>query len=92
MSSNIGTELEIVLSTFWDRAHQAQETGHEHEARAWLEAIVELDTNDVEAWLALAELVPDAREQMLCYSRALELAPGHPQAKKGLRQARRQLR
>ena len=92
MSSTAGTELEIVLSTFWDRAHQAQEAGHEYEARAWLEAIVELDTNDVEAWLALAALVPDAREQMLCYSRALELAPGHPQAKQGLRQARRQLR
>jgi len=92
MSSTTGTDLQTVLSTFWDRAHQAQEAGQEHEARAWLEAIVDLDATDVDAWLALAALIPDAREQMFCYSRALEIAPGHPQAKQGLRQARRQMR
>jgi hypothetical protein len=92
MSSTTGAELETVLATFWDRAQQAQESGHPYEARAWLEAVVELDADDVNAWLALAALVPDARERMLCYSRALELAPGHPVAKKGLRDTRRQLR
>ena len=86
------TDLGTVLSTFWQKAEQAQAQGKDKEERAWLEAIVELDTKDVDAWLALAKLVPDAREQMLCYSRALELAPGHPQAKQGLRQARRLMR
>ena len=84
-------EEKEVLSTFWDRAQQAQAQGRDQEARAWLEGIVEIDQKNVEACLALARLIPDARERMDCYSRVLQLSPGNDQAKAGLRRARRQL-
>jgi hypothetical protein len=56
-----------------------------------LEGIVELDQDNVDAWLALARLISNPRERMLCYTQVLELSPGHPEAKAGLRQTRRQL-
>jgi uncharacterized protein HemY len=85
------TELRDVLTTFWRKAEQAQAQGQGNRARAWLEGIVELDGNDVDAWLALARLIPDARERMQYYSQVLQLSPGNPEAKQGLREARRQL-
>lgn len=84
-------ELETVLQTFWGKANEAQAQGKEEEARGWLEGIVELDQHDADAWLALAKLVPDARERMLCYSQVLQLSPGNVEAKDGLRQTRRAL-
>jgi uncharacterized protein HemY len=84
-------EQETILATFWQNAQQAQREGEESKARAWLEGIVELDQDNVDAWLALARLIPDARERMLCYIHVLELSPGHPEAKAGLRKSRRQL-
>jgi hypothetical protein len=84
-------DLETVLATFWGKVEAAQAEGKEVEARGWLEGIVELDQQDADAWLALARLVPDARERMLCYSRVLELSPGNTEAKQGLRHARREL-
>ena len=80
---------QIILSAFWQKAEQAQ--GKEQEARAWLEGIVKLDEVNVDAWLALARLVPDARERMQCYSRVLQLSPGNKEAKLRLRQTRRLL-
>jgi hypothetical protein len=84
-------EQEVILATFWQKAQQAEAKGEDQEARAWLEGIVELDETNVDAWLALARLIDDARERMVCYSHVLELSPGHQEAKTGLRQARRQL-
>jgi hypothetical protein len=84
-------DLDTVLATFWGKVEEAQAEGKEIEARGWLEGIVELNQQDASAWLALARLVPDARERMQCYSRVLELSPGNAEAKQGLRQARRQL-
>jgi hypothetical protein len=84
-------DVETVLATFWGKANEAQAQGNEEGARGWLEGIVELDQNDPGAWLALAKLVPDARERMQCYSRVLQLSPGNVEAKHGLRQARREL-
>jgi thioredoxin-like negative regulator of GroEL len=84
-------DLETVLETFWGKASEARAQGNDEEARGWLEAIVELDQHDADAWLALAKLVPDARERMLCYSQVLQLSPGNSEAKDGLRQARREL-
>jgi hypothetical protein len=86
-----GADLEAVLETFWGKASEAQGRGNEEEARGWLEGIVELDHHDPDAWLALAKLVPDAQERMLCYSQVLQLSPGNVEAKDGLRQARREL-
>lgn len=85
------TDLDTVLETFWGKANEAQAQGNEEEARGWLEGIVELDQRDPDAWLALAKLVPNARERMVCYSEVLQLLPGNAEAKDGLRQARREL-
>ena len=85
-------EQQVILATFRDRAEQAEALGNDQEARAWLEGIVELDETDVDAWLALARLIPDPRERMQCYSQVLQVAPGNDQAKLGLRRARRELR
>jgi thioredoxin-like negative regulator of GroEL len=78
-----------VLATFWRKAQEAVTQNRQEEARAWMEGIVELDEANVDAWLQLASLIPDTRERMQCYARVLELSPGNPQAKAGLRQARR---
>lgn len=80
-----------VLAAFWQRVENAQQKGDEQAARAWLEGIVELDAQNVDAWLALARLTANARERMEYYSNVLQLSPGHQEAKDGLRQARRQL-
>jgi hypothetical protein len=82
-------EQEVIVSTFWQKADDAAAQNRAEEARAWLEGIVAIDETNVEAWLQLADLIPDPRERMQCYARVLELSPGHPQAKAGLRQARR---
>ncbi|MBN1639647.1 MAG: hypothetical protein JXA09_00335 [Anaerolineae bacterium] len=85
------SDRDVVLETFWARSREAMERGDNERARAWLEGIVELDSGDVEGWLALARLTPDPRERMQCYSQVLQLSPGNDEAKRGLRQARRQL-
>jgi thioredoxin-like negative regulator of GroEL len=84
-------DQKTVVETFLGKAQQAAQEGQEQEARAWLEGVVELDAENVEAWLALASLIPDPRERMLCYANILQLSPGNPEAKAGLRQTRRQL-
>ncbi len=85
------SDRDVVLNTFWEKSREAREQGNDEQARAWLEGIVELDETNVEGWLVLAQLTPDPRERMQCYSQILQLSPGNDEAKKGLRQARRQL-
>ena len=85
------SEQQNIVEAFWRKSERAAAQGDHDEARAWMEGIVELDDRNVEAWLRLASLIPAVRERMQCYARALELAPGNPQAKAGLRQARREL-
>jgi thioredoxin-like negative regulator of GroEL len=85
----IGSENLAIVSAFWQKADQATAQDKREEARAWMEGIVELDDRNIDAWLKLASLIPDARERMQCYARVLELSPGNAEAKAGLRQARR---
>ena len=84
-------EQHDVVSTFWQRADQAAAEDKIEEARGWMEGVVELDGENAEAWIRLAGLVPDARERMQCYARALQLDPGNKEAKQGLRRTRRQI-
>jgi thioredoxin-like negative regulator of GroEL len=84
-------EQQAIVQTFLQKAAQAAAEGKDEQARAWLEGVVELDDANIEAWLRLAELVPDARERMYCYAHVLEIAPGNAQAKAGIRRARREL-
>jgi thioredoxin-like negative regulator of GroEL len=85
------TEQQVVIDTFWQKAKQAADKGENEVARAWLEGIVQLDDDDVDAWLRLADLIPDARERMHCYVHVLEISPGNAQARNGIRKTRRQL-
>jgi hypothetical protein len=83
-------EQQAIVDTFRQRAEQAAAQGQNEEARAWLEGVVELEIENVDAWLRLASLIPDARERMQCYAQVLQLDPGNRAAKVGLRQARRE--
>ena len=89
--NDTASEQQAVVESFWQKAEQAVVEGNDEEARAWLEGIVELDDGNVDAWLRLANLIPNARERMQCYARVLELSPGNQQAKVGIRKARRGL-
>lgn len=89
MAEKLDPEKQAIVSTFWERADQAAAENNPEEERAWMEGIVEVDDTNVEAWLRLAALIPDARERMQCYARILELSPGNSQAKQGLRRAMR---
>ena len=84
-------DQQVVIDTFWQKANQAADKGRKEDARAWLEGIIELDDDHIEAWLRLADLILDARERMQCYVRVLEISPGNVQARKGIRKTRRQL-
>ncbi len=84
-------DVDRVVSVFKERAKQAVEQGDAEEARKWLEGVVELTPDDVDAWLRLAGLIPDPRERMLCYVRVLEISPRNPQARAGIRRTRREL-
>ncbi len=85
-------DQQTVLDTFWQQANHSAGAGQNEEARSWLEGIVELDDDNIEAWLRLAELIPDARERMHCYVRVLEISPRNAQARTGIRKTRRELR
>ncbi len=82
---------QTVLDTFWQRATLAAGAGQKEDERAWLEGIVEIDRTNAQAWLRLADLIPDPRERMDCYVRVLEIEPRNTAAKKGIREARRLL-
>ncbi len=82
---------ERVVSVFKDKAERAMEQGDAEEARRWLEGVVELAPDDVDAWLRLAEVIPDPRERILCYVKVLEISPRNPQARAGIRRTRRKL-
>ncbi|MBL7199164.1 MAG: hypothetical protein ISS56_03355 [Anaerolineae bacterium] len=89
--STTASEQQVIADTFLQKAERAAGQGKGEEARAWLEGAVELDETNVDAWLRLAQFIPDARERMECYGRVLGLAPGDSRAKAGLRKARREL-
>ena len=89
--ANKFAEQQAIVETFMQKARQAAAEGKDEQARMWLEGAVELDDDNVEAWLRLAELIPDARERMQCYVRVLELEPGNAKARAGIRKARRNL-
>jgi len=89
MESQRDPDTQNVVSVFWEKAQQAAAQQDAESERAWLEGIVELNRTDVAAWLRLASLIADPRERMQCYARVLEISPGHPEAKVGLRNARR---
>ena len=88
---HVDVEQQAIVETFFKKAMQAVAEGKDEQARAWLEGVVELDDGNVGAWLRLAELIPNARERMYCYVRALEIVPGNARARAGIRKTRREL-
>lgn len=85
------TDRQVIIEAFWEKANQAADKGQNETARAWLEGIVELDEDAVDAWIRLADLIPDAHERMHCYVRVLEISPGNEQARNGIRRTRKQV-
>lgn len=85
-------ELAHIVDTFWQKADRAEAQDDVEDARAWMEAIVEVDAANLDAWLRLAELIADPQERMQCYVHVLEVDPRNESARAGIRQTRKELR
>lgn len=85
-------DLHQVIRTFWQNADRAEAQNDVESARAWMEAIVQLDEKNADAWLRLAGLVSDAQERMYCYVQVLEIDPRNESARAGIRKTRKEVR
>ncbi len=85
-------ELSHIVDTFWQKADRAEAQDDADGTRAWMEAIVQIDTANLDAWLRLAELIADPQERMQCYVHVLEIDPRNESARAGIRQTRKELR
>lgn len=66
------------------RGQAAALVGRQEEARQHLLRAVELDPQNVEAWLLLAGVEQDPLRKAACFDTILEIDPDHPQARLGL--------
>jgi tetratricopeptide (TPR) repeat protein len=66
------------------RGKAAGRVGRLDEARDYLARAVELDPENVDAWLALAAVERDPAEKVTCFERVLVLDPGNVEAQLGL--------
>jgi len=69
----------------------AAQAGQRELARRYLQSALDLDPDNVDAWLWLAGVQDDPLEAKQCLERVLELDPDNQQAKQGLRWAEAQL-
>lgn len=69
----------------------AAQAGQRELARRYLQAAIDLDPNNVDAWLWLAGVQDDPMETKQCLERVLELDPGNVQAQRGLQWVEAQL-
>ncbi len=74
-----------------ERGRAALAAKRKDRAQRLFAAAAEVDPNNAEAWLALAEVTEDARQRMTHIARALSLDPENQRAREALRQARRDL-
>jgi lipoprotein-anchoring transpeptidase ErfK/SrfK len=65
--------------------------GRGDRAQRMLRAALELDPSNVEAWLLLAQSVPDGQERLKYLARVLELEPENVTARAELRRTRRRM-
>jgi|GEM_PF-4121535 len=84
-------ELTQIINTFWQNADRAEAQDDVESARAWMEAVVQLDERNPSAWLRLAELIPAPQERMYCYVQVLEIDPHNKDAHAGIRKTRKEL-
>jgi ABC-2 type transport system ATP-binding protein len=66
------------------RGQAAALVGRQEEARQHLRRAVELDPQNVEAWLLLAGVEQDPLRKAVCFDTVLEIDPDHVQARLGL--------
>lgn len=66
------------------RGQAAALVGRQEEARQHLRRAVELEPQNVEAWLLLAGVEQDPLRKAVCFDTILEIDPGHVQARLGL--------
>ncbi len=62
----------------------AARSGHKTQARALLQRVVEVESDNPTAWLWLSGVLDDPLEQETCLEKALSLDPNNPAAHKGL--------
>ncbi|GAP61622.1 MAG: tetratricopeptide repeat protein [Ardenticatenia bacterium] len=73
------------------RGREAARNERREEARQYLQAAVDIDPNNAEAWLWLAGVMDDPYETKYCLERALEIDPLNERARRGLAWAEQQI-
>jgi hypothetical protein len=70
--------------TALDRAIVAAKTGRNVEARALLEAVLEVDERNEQAWLWMSGVVDSDEERIICLENVLTINPRNEAARQGL--------
>ncbi len=81
--------LEAQVAALMERGLEAARAGRRSRARRYFAAVLEINPEHREAWLARAAVVDDAREAMAHLAQALALDPKDARARQMLRDARR---
>lgn len=77
-------EDRLLVDQLLRRGQAAARVGHRQEAREVLRRVVELDPENVQAWLDLAGVEDDPAEKRTCFETVLKLDPGNDEARLGL--------
>jgi lipoprotein-anchoring transpeptidase ErfK/SrfK len=80
---------EAQVAALMQRGLEAARAGQRSRARRYFAAVLEVDPEHKEAWVARASVVDDAREALAHLARALSLDPKDARARQMLREARR---
>ncbi|MEW5958965.1 MAG: tetratricopeptide repeat protein [Chloroflexota bacterium] len=59
--------------------------GNLQQARLIFEALLQENTRNEQAWLGLAQVLPDTEDKRICYENVLKIDKGNEAAKEGLR-------
>ena len=74
------------------RGKAAARVGRLDEARTYLDRAVQLEPDNVDAWLALTAVVQDPAQKIACFETILQLEPDNVEARLGLEMLQQDLR
>ncbi|GEM_PF-3870608 len=83
--------LQERVRSFIEQGRTAAQAGQRELARRYLQAALDIDPENADAWLWLAGVQDDPLEAKRCLERVLELDPGNVQAQRGLQWVEAQL-
>lgn len=82
--------VEQQIQTFLQQGIAAARAGQKNQAYETLLQVVELDENNVQAWLWLSTVIDDPADKLVCLENVLELDPSNRHAQAGLAKLARQ--